>query len=192
MAKKNRFKRLLSALLALVMVLSLFPLQAFATEADETEAEVIHATTEEALSPTDNISADGETATLPDEKTDTKGWNEYLTMLNNLPALVPVNEFVDLTTYKFKEDGTYDRIMGLTGLFYFVTEKTIDGKLTYLIMDPSSPTIHQKVAATPVTIVDGRVVGADPEMAFEVIHDTTTTGTDRWEHRLKLRGDYDD
>ena len=145
MAKKNRFKRLVSALLALVMLLSVFPLQAFATEEEATVTEI----TEPATG----------TDTLPDEKTDTKGWNEHLTMLNNLPALVPVNELVDLTTYKFKDDGTYDRIMGLTGLYYFVTEKTIDGKLTYLIMDPSSPTIHQKVAATPVTIVDGRVVG---------------------------------
>ena len=178
MPKKNRLSRLLSAFLALVMLLSVCPLQVFATGKDATKAEITEVATD--------------TDTLPDEKTDTKGWNEYLIMLNNLPDLVPVNEFVDLTTYKFKDSGTYDRIMGLNGLFYFVTEKTIDGKLTYLIMDPSAPTIYQKVAATPVTIVDNRVVGADPEMAIEVIHDTSTGGDSRWEHRLKLRGDYDD
>lgn len=178
MAKKNRLSRLLALFLALVMLLSVFPLQAFATEEETTETVITEPATD--------------TDTLPDEKTDTKGLNDYEQMLDALPALVPVNEFVDLTTYEIMENGTYDRIIGLTGLYYFVTEKTIDGKLTYLIMDPSSPTIHQKVAATPVTILGNSVVGADPEMAIEVIHDTTTSGSDLWEHRLKLRGDYDD
>ena len=178
MAKKNRLSRLLALFLALVMLLSVFPLQAFATEEETTETVITEPATD--------------TDTFPDEKSDTKGLNDYEQMLDALPALVPVNELVDLTTYEIMENGTYDRIIGLTGLYYFVTEKTIDGKLTYLIMDPSSPTIHQKVAATPVEIINDRVVGADPEMAFEVIHDTTATGTDRWEHRLKLRGDYDD
>ena len=59
MTKKNRLNRLLSALLALVMILSLFPLQTFATEEDTTEAESIQSATE--------------TDTLPEEKSATKG-----------------------------------------------------------------------------------------------------------------------
>ncbi len=177
MAKKNRFTRLLSLLMALVILLSLFPAHTFATEKGASLTEK-------------PSTAPGEDA-LPEEKTTTKATSDYLALLESFPPVVPINQLVDLIGYKFAETTTYDSIKELNGLFYFVSQKTVNGNLTYFIMDPSTPTIYGKVAATPVTIKDGRVYGADPEMALKVIHDTTTSGAGLWEHRLKLRDDYD-
>ena len=171
MKKRTRFFRLFSAFLALCMVLSLFPVSVLGAEEEAQVATV-------------------EDIPLAEKKAAT----DYHAMLENLPALIPVNEFFDIRSsgLEIYDNGTFDRLYDLNGLFYFVSEKTVDGKLTYFIMDPSTPTIYAKVAATPVTIENGRIYGADPEMAFEVIHDTTTSGTNRWEHRLKLCGDYDE
>ena len=177
MAKKNRLTRLLSLLMALVMLLSLFSAHTFATEKGASLTE------EPSTAPMEDA--------LPEEKTATKATSYYSGLLESLPPVVPINQLVDLTGYKFDSTSTYDCIQGLNGLFYFVSQKTVDGKLTYFLMDPSTPTIYGKVAATPVTIQDDRVYGADPKMAFEVIHDTTTVGDALWEHRLKLHGDYD-
>ncbi len=177
MTKKNRLTRLLSLLMALVMLLSLFPAHTFATEKEASLTE------EPSTAPMEDA--------LPEEKTTEKAASYYSDLLASLPPVVPINEFVNLTAYQFDSASTYDSIKELNGLFYFVSQKTVNGKLTYFIMDPSTPTIYGKVAATQVTIQDGRVYDADPKMAFEVIHDTTTSGAALWEHRLKLRGDYD-
>lgn len=178
MMQKNRLTRMFSALLALVMLLSVFPGQAFATEHEEPL--------------TEDIATATESEALPEEKAPAKSGADYLALLDSLHPLVPVNELVDLTQYVFLELAEHDRISALEGLFYFVTQVTEGDEIVYYIMDPSSPTIHEKVAATPVQIVNNRVVGADPEMAMELIHDTSATDNNRWEHRIKLRGDYDD
>ena len=191
MTKKNRCTRLFSALLALVMLLSLFPAHSFATEKGEPVTEDI-TPGEEQENALVSAPSPRKEETLSEEKAPTKRGEDYLAGLDRLPALVPVNELVDLSQYVFLEMAEHNRIMDLEGLFYFVTQVTEGDETGYYIVDPSSPTIHERVAATPVQIVDNRVVGADPEMALELIHDTTAQGNNRWEHRIKLRGDYDD
>ena len=187
MAKKNRLSRLFSLFLALVMLLSLLPVQALATEGAQEEGSVT--TAEQADLPTE-----GEEAS-PAKRTTTA---EYEQMLDTLSPVVPVNRFLELAdrdnNFKTSEGANNTRVTGLNGLHYFVAKETVNGVTTYYVMDPSTPTIYGKVAAVPVTLnsAGNAIVGADPEMAINIVHNTAqdSNSNHRWEHWLGLSGDY--
>ncbi len=78
--------------------------------------------------------------------------------IEHLVEPAPVNEYYDLTGVTFA-DAMYDG-------FYYMVQKNSDGK--YRVFDTLNQTVRGSFAATEVTVKDGAIYGAHPDMAVEL------------------------
>ncbi len=78
--------------------------------------------------------------------------------IEHLVEPAPVNEYYDLKGVTFA-DAMYDG-------FYYMVQKNSDGK--YRVFDTLNQTVRGSFAATEVTVKDGAIYGAHPDMAVEL------------------------